>query len=169
MLSKMRSLLGLSGAQRANRLVMPSTQEDSASPPSFTILDITDETVDAVLGANEGLLLIDFWAEWCQPCDIMSVHVTMLADNFAGRLLVAAVDVDENPAVSERFIVRGLPTLLFLRIGTESNDIDGSVAKVDRIVEVDRAVGITPYEELVKRTEALLGDPLQAEPNKANS
>lgn len=143
MINKVRRLLGLQGAQGANKQTAASTLENATNRPAVSILDITDETIDAVLRENEGLILVDFWADWCQPCRVMSAYVTMLAQNFAEQLHVAAVDVDENPAVSERFIVQGLPTLLFLRSDGAGNS-----------VEVDRVVGIIPYEELVERTES---------------
>lgn len=144
-LNTLRKLLGKKGTQHGRPVSTPPADENAAAPPAvtvldITVLDITDETVDAALRSNDGLLVMDFWAEWCQPCDIMSAHVAMLAQDFAGRLQIAAIDVDENPATSERFTVRGLPTLLFLRNGAE----------------VDRVVGITAYEELVQRTETLL-------------
>ena len=70
----------------------------------------------------------------------MSAYVAFLAGDYAGRLTVAALDVDENPATAERYGVMGLPTLLFLSNG----------------VEVDRVVGLVPYEDLKRQVERLL-------------
>ena len=87
--------------------------------------------------------MVDFWGDWCQPCTVMSAYVHMLAGRYPDELRVTAVDVDENPALSERYTVMGLPTLLFLRQGAE----------------VDRIVGLVAYEELVARVAQLLPEP----------
>ncbi len=103
-------------------------------------LDLTDADFDQVLGAAEQLAVVDFWADWCEPCRTMSAYVGFLAADYAGRLLVAALDVDENPAVAERRQILGLPTLLFLRQG----------------VEVGRVVGLVPYADLKRQVEQYL-------------
>ena len=103
-------------------------------------VDVTDATFDEVVFASAQLAVVDFWAEWCAPCTTMSAYVAFLAGDYAGRLTVAALDVDENPATAERYGVMGLPTLLFLSNG----------------VEVDRVVGLVPYEDLKRQVERLL-------------
>lgn len=103
-------------------------------------VDLTDANFDAALAAGPAIAVVDFWAEWCAPCRIMSAYVAMLAQQFDGRALVAAVDADENPAVTERFQIQGLPTLLFLRGGAE----------------IDRIVGVVAYEEIKARLAAHL-------------
>jgi thioredoxin 1 len=104
------------------------------------VVDVTDADFDAVIGASALPAIVDFWAEWCEPCKVMSAYVEFLATDFAGQVLVAALDVDENPATSERFGVMGLPTLLVLQQGKE----------------IDRIVGVAPYEEIKERIEQLL-------------
>ncbi len=104
------------------------------------VVDVTDADFDAVVGASELPAIVDCWAEWCEPCKVMSAYVEFLATDFADQLLVAALDVDENPATSERYGVMGLPTLLILRAGEE----------------IDRIVGVAPYEEIKARVERYL-------------
>jgi thioredoxin 1 len=113
-----------------------------AAPPYAVspVVDVTDADFDAVIGASALPAVVDFWAEWCEPCKVMSAYVEFLAADFAGQVLVAALDVDENPAASERFGVMGLPTLLVLQQGKE----------------IDRIVGVAPYEEIKERIEQLL-------------
>ena len=120
----------------------PASQKDSASATLVRPqpIDVTDGTFDEVLVVKGQPAVIDFWAEWCAPCTTMSAYVAFLASDYAGRLTVAALDVDENPATAERFGVMGLPTLLFLANG----------------VEVDRVVGLVPYEDLKRQVERLL-------------
>ncbi len=103
-------------------------------------VDVTDATFDAVVVGSAQLAVVDVWAEWCAPCTTMSAYVAFLADDFAGRLTVAALDADENPVTAARYGVMGLPTLLFFANG----------------VEVDRIVGLVPYPDLQRQVERLL-------------
>lgn len=94
---------------------------------------------DAAVNAAE-LAVVDFWADWCGPCKMMSPAVEKLAEAYAGRVLVAKVNVDEEPELARRFGVMSIPTLVFLRRGTE----------------VDRRVGVQPEETLSAALDAML-------------
>ena len=112
-----------------------------AQPPP-PIVDVTDADFAAVVLHAPQLTVVDFWAEWCQPCQVMSAYVGFLAQEYAERVRVAALDTDENPATPARYNVMGLPTLLFLQDGEE----------------VDRIVGVAGYEEIKARVDRLLGN-----------
>lgn len=114
-----------------------AAQPAPSSPQRPQPLDVTDADFAQLVEGSETLAVVDFWAEWCEPCRIMSAYISFLAADYEGRLLVAALDVDENPAVSERYQVLGLPTLLFL----------------DRGVEVARIVGVVAYEDIKRQVE----------------
>jgi thioredoxin 1 len=122
--------------------VQAATPAPAAGDARPQPIDVTDATFDQAVLASSQLAVVDFWAEWCAPCTTMSAYVSFLAADYDGRLTVAALDVDENPASAERYQVMGLPTLLFL--------FDGA--------EVDRIVGLTPYEELKHRVNQLLAN-----------
>lgn len=135
MLNRFRKSLGMKGG-RAAPAPPPSAVE--RQPPS--IVDVTDADFVTVVEECEQLAVVDFWAEWCEPCRVMSAYVGFLANDFAGRVLVAALDVDENPATAERLNIMGLPTLLLVREGQE----------------VGRLVGLVPYEQIKVQVEAAL-------------
>ena len=77
---------------------------------TFTDNNFDDET-------SKGVVLVDFWAEWCGPCRRLAPTVDALASDFDGRATVAKLNVDENPNVPGRFAVRGIPTLLLFKEG----------------------------------------------------
>ena len=118
------------------RVATPAAE--TVSPPP--IVDVTDEDFETRVLQAEMPAVVDFWAEWCQPCQVMSAYVGFLARDYAGRVLVAALDTDENPETPTRFQVMGLPTLLLLCNGEE----------------VDRIVGVTSYEAIKERVAKLL-------------
>lgn len=105
-------------------------------------VDVTDADFDRVVVGSDKLAVIDFWADWCEPCRTMSAYVSFLAADYDGRVLVAALDVDENPVVPAQYQILGLPTLLFLRQG----------------VEVARIVGLVAYDEIKRQVEQHLAD-----------
>lgn len=120
-----------------------NSQSASKIENGVEIRDVVDADFDEVVLQQERLVVVDFWAEWCQPCTIMSAYTEWLARDYGAQLSVVALDVDENPETPARYNILGLPTLLFIRGG----------------VEVDRQVGVLPYEELQAKVDALLTQP----------
>ena len=80
-------------------------------------------------------VLVDFWAPWCGPCRMVAPSVEKLAQEFAGRAVVAKLKVDENPATAQRFQVMSIPTLIIFKHGQP----------------VDQIVGAQPYGALQQR------------------
>ncbi len=103
-------------------------------------LAVTDATFAAAVGRSPLPVLLDAWASWCAPCRALAPIVDELAREMAGRVRVAKLDVDQNPATAARFGLRSIPTLLVLRDGRE----------------VDRIVGVQPKTEIVRRLRAAL-------------
>ena len=95
----------------------------------------TDSNFDTE--TKQGVVLVDFWAEWCGPCRRLEPTVDALASEFDGRATVAKLNVDENPNVPGRFMIRGIPTLLLFKDGTLAETVVGLAAKedLDRIIE----------------------------------
>jgi thioredoxin 2 len=102
---------------------------------------VTDATFESVVTASTAPVLLDCWADWCGPCHALAPTIDALARDYAGRVLVAKLDVDANPAMAARFEVRGIPTLLIFDHG--------------RLV--DRLVGVQPRPAIEARLAPLLG------------
>jgi thioredoxin 1 len=81
------------------------------------VLELDDTSFDAAVLSSELPVLVDFGATWCQPCRMLEPIVAALADENAGRLVVAKVDIDASPEVAKRYGIRGAPTLLVFRGG----------------------------------------------------
>ena len=79
--------------------------------------------------AKNSLVLIDFWAAWCGPCRALAPTVEDLAGQYAGKILVGKLNVDENPSTAERFQVCSIPTLVMIKNGKEVDRVVGCVPK----------------------------------------
>ncbi|WP_321790068.1 MULTISPECIES: thioredoxin family protein [Paraburkholderia] len=93
----------------------------------MTIISTSDNTFQ-VDSSKTGPILLDFWAPWCGPCKAIEPQLVRLADRLEGRLDVLKINIDENPALRERFGVRGIPTLVFLAKGEERGRLAGTSA-----------------------------------------
>jgi len=134
----LKRLLGAVGLRGTSPALPPTDQSTTSARP--VPVDVTDADFAERVLASEQLVVVDVWAEWCEPCQIMSAYMGFLAQEYAGRVLVSALDADTNPATTERYGILGLPTLLFFRGG----------------VEVERQVGVVDYATLRGRIEQIL-------------
>lgn len=103
----------------------PKPAAPSAPPPSAHPLILTDATFQQTVAGSRPVL-VDFWAAWCGPCRMVAPHVEKLAQEFAGRAVVAKLNVDENPATAQRFNVMSIPTLLIFKNGAVVDTIVGA-------------------------------------------
>jgi len=92
-------------------------------------LHLTEQNFDETLAAHPGLLMVDFWAEWCGPCRAVAPVLDELARESAGRVTLAKVNVDENPGLAARYGIRSIPTILFLKQGKVADQVIGAVPK----------------------------------------
>jgi len=92
---------------------------------------VTDANFDETLKKNK-LVLVDFWAGWCGPCRALAPTIEELAKDYAGKVLVSKLDVDENPKTAEQFQVFSIPTVVLIK----------------DCCEVERLVGLCPKKNL---------------------
>jgi thioredoxin 1 len=90
---------------------------------------VTDQTFSSDVLKADGPVLVDFWAEWCGPCKMIGPALEELAGEFAGKLTVAKVNIDENPLTPNNYAVRGIPTLILFKNGTVEAQKVGAVSK----------------------------------------
>jgi thioredoxin 1 len=86
-------------------------------------------------------VLIDFWAPWCMPCKMVGPIVEDLADDYAGKITVGKINVDENQSLAAKFGVRGIPTLLFFKGGVEVKRIVGAQGEAQLQAAIDEVIG----------------------------
>ena len=92
-------------------------------------MTLTEATFDETLATTDELLLVDFWAPWCGPCRAISPVLEALERDGAGRLRVAKVNVDEEPALAGRYEIRSIPTILFVKDGHVVDTVIGAVPR----------------------------------------
>ena len=97
--------------------------------PSDAVLEITEANVDASVFKSSLPVLLDFTAEWCQPCKAMFPTIVELAKEYAGKVTFGSVDVAKSPNVAAQFQVRGVPTLLLVKDGNVLGQLGGSNSK----------------------------------------
>jgi thioredoxin 1 len=105
-----------------------------------SIPSVTDNSFEAevITASNTQPVMVDFWADWCRPCHMLAPTVAEIAQDYAGRLKVVKLNVDENVNSAGRFNIRGIPTLLIFKGGQVADQIVGAVPKDQISKTVDR-------------------------------
>ena len=103
-------------------------------------LEVKDSTFEELIINSDKPALVDFWAEWCGPCRMISPIVAELADEMEGKAIISKLNVDENPEVCAKYGIRNIPTILFFKGGEV----------------VDKQVGATQKNVLLDKLNALL-------------
>ncbi|HEX2501869.1 MAG TPA: thioredoxin [Methylomirabilota bacterium] len=96
---------------------------------SQNTLHLTEAAFDQTLASHPEAVVVDFWAEWCGPCKAIAPTLEELAAEYAGRVTIAKVNVDDHPGLAARFQVRSIPTLLIFKGGQVIDQVIGAVPK----------------------------------------
>jgi len=93
------------------------------------ITTLPDATFDEEVKGSEEPILVDFWADWCGPCKLIAPILEELATEYGGKLRIGKLDVDDNPAVTGRFSVMSIPTLILFKDGDVATRLVGAKGK----------------------------------------
>lgn len=92
-------------------------------------VDVTDVTFDDEVVHHTGTVLVDFWAAWCGPCRMMGPILEQIAKEYAGKLKVAKLNVDENPITASLYAIQSIPALLIFKNGKHLETLVGAMSK----------------------------------------
>ena len=96
---------------------------------SDQILHVSDATFEHDVLKSETPVLVDYWAEWCGPCKLIAPVLDDVAGEYAGRLKVAKINIDQNPQTPPKFGIRGIPTVILFKNGTVEAQKVGAFSK----------------------------------------
>ncbi len=99
--------------------------------------DVGDQNFESDVLKSEQPVLVDFWAAWCAPCRMLAPTVEAVAEKYAGNARVVKLNVDDNPSVSQRYGIKGIPTLILFKNGKEEERVVGATSKeaISRMIE----------------------------------
>jgi len=124
--------------QRIRSRKLKKLMEESEKTKAKGVVALESSSFDKAIESANMPVVVDFWAEWCMPCRVMAPVIEELARDYAGRATFAKVNVDENPEISQRYNIMGIPHFIIFKDGKP----------VERIVG---AVGREPLEEALKK------------------
>jgi thioredoxin 1 len=106
-----------------------SMGDEGGGMASDKVIQISDNTFDEQVIKGKGLILVDFWAEWCGPCRMVAPILEELAVEFEGQITVTKLNVDDNQGTAARFGIRSIPTILFFKDGSQVEQVIGALPK----------------------------------------
>ncbi len=104
------------------------------------VREFTDDNFKTEAIEADQPVLVDFWADWCQPCHIIAPTIDELAEDYAGRVKVGKVDTDANRGISVELGISSIPTVILFKDGQIVRKFVGVTAKKDFVAELDKAV-----------------------------
>ena len=100
-------------------------------------MPVTDQDFETEVEGHEGLVLVDFWAEWCGPCRMIAPVIEEIASENQGKLKVGKVDVDNNAQVASRYGIQSIPTMLLFVAGEMKESITGALPKAQIMQKIE--------------------------------
>jgi thioredoxin 1 len=111
--------------------------EETQTAESGHIVKVTTSAFEAEVLNSDLPVLVDYWAEWCNPCKMMMPAVEAVAAEYAGKLKVAKVNIDEEGELAARYNIRGIPTLMLFKNGGVEETKVGAISKSQIIALID--------------------------------
>ncbi|HVF57960.1 MAG TPA: thioredoxin [Pyrinomonadaceae bacterium] len=104
---------------------------------SENVKDVSDSNFETDVLKSDRPVLVDFWAQWCAPCRMLAPTVEAVAEKYSGSASVVKLNVDENPSVSQRYGIKGIPTLILFKNGKEEERVVGATSKeaISRMID----------------------------------
>ena len=102
--------------------------------------EVTDQSFEQDVLKSEVPVLVDFWAEWCGPCKMLAPAVEKVANEYEGKAKVVKLNIDDNNQVAQRYGIKGIPTLILFKNGSEA----------------DRTVGLTSKDNIARMIDRVL-------------
>ena len=104
---------------------------------SDNIVNVTDASFEEEVLKSDIPVLVDYWAEWCGPCKMIAPVLADIADEYAGRLKICKLNIDENEETAPKFNVRGIPTLMIFKDGNQEATKVGALSKSQLTAFID--------------------------------
>jgi thioredoxin 1 len=105
---------------------------------SENVLEVSDNNFAQEIEQSQGVSIVDFWAAWCGPCQIIGPVVEQLAEEFEGKVKVGKLDVDSSPQTAFKFNVRSIPSILFFKDGAHVDTVVGAVPKSALVATLEK-------------------------------
>lgn len=94
------------------------------------IINVNEENFEKNILQEKNFILVDFWAEWCNPCKILAPILEEIANEYQDKLIVAKINIDENSNIAPKYSIRGIPALLLFKNGTLLKTKIGALSKI---------------------------------------
>jgi thioredoxin 1 len=107
---------------------------------SDNILSLSDDSFETDVLKSDMPVLVDYWAEWCGPCKMISPILEEIATEYEGRVRVAKLNIDENPGTPPKFGIRGIPTLMLFKNGEVEATKVGALSKSQLTAFLDQSI-----------------------------
>lgn len=102
------------------------------------VIHVTDGNFEEKVLKSDLPTLVDFWAPWCGPCKAIGPMINELAGEFDGKVIIAKMNVDENPETPGKYGIRAIPTLIFFKDGEVADQVTGAVGKTQLVAMLQK-------------------------------